>query len=432
MIIEGITRGLHRARASVTFDNISVSSEVAATGGQVRSIELIGGRFATYEALYRTQPWVFATVNRVARGLSRLPLPIYIDGGLPGEREKVREGGLFDLIRQPWTTQSAPVIQPGNKVALVQSVIMYSLIHGFNVMLKDYATPDGRRSLTPTGLLPTSPFNWTPVIRNGRFENWNWRTARGVVPVFAEEVWVFAPFGIGPGGLPTSPMEALRTTLLQEDASQRAVIQRFEHGARPSGFISFSGPVENLRQVREEVDEEYGGIANFYKTLMLDNGATFQQMGGSFVESELISLRKLNREEVAAVINVPQPSVGILDRATFSNVTEQHLMEYMDTYGPPAVLFEESFQTQVIDPEPEWAGMYIEFNFREVLRGDPIREQDSLTKAAGRPILTLNEARAKVNQRPFTLDEDPTADTVLHPVNMSSPADAPAPESPQP
>lgn len=423
MIIEGIRKGIHRARASVTLDNINLSQELH--NGQVRSLEMIGGRFATYEALYRTQPWAYATVNRVARGLSRLPLPIYINGGLPGERERIREGSLYDLLERPWNTRTAPVIQDGNKVVLIQAVITYALVHGFNVMVKDHELEGGGRSLSPTGLIPTSPYNWSPRFRDGKFLYWEWRTPKGTIPVAPEEVWVFAPWGVGPGGLPSSPFEALRTTLLAEDATQRAVIKSFERGARPSGFIAFQNEVNNRRELREEVDEEYGGLDNYAKIAMLDQGATWQTMGGSFVESELIDLRKLNREEVAAVINVPQPSVGILDRATFSNVTEQHMMEYMDTYGPPAVLLEESFKGQVINPEPEWRGMYIEFNFREVLRGDPIREQDSLVKSGGRPFMTLNEQRSRVNLRPFKPEEDPTADTVLMPQNMASPGDEP-------
>lgn len=411
MIIEGIRQGIHRARASITLDNINLSNEVHS--GQVRSVELIGGKFATYEALYRTQPWAYATVNRVARGLSRLPLPIYVNGDQPGERERIREGSLYDLIERPWNTRTAPVIQDGNKVVLVQAVILYSLVHGFNVMIKDYEMEGGGRSLTPTGLIPTSPYNWSPKFRDGKFLYWEWRTARGVIPVMPEEVWVFAPWGIGAGGLPSSPFEALRTTLMQEDASQRAVIQRFERGARPAGFISFPKEVDNRREVREMIDEEYGGIDNYGKIVMLDQGATWQEIGGSFVEAELVNLRRLNREEVAAVINVPQPSVGILDRATFSNITMQHGMEYMDTYGPPAVLFEESFKSQVINPEPEWRGHYVEFNFRSILRGDPEAEQEALTKAAGGPILTRNEARARVNLPP-----EEGGDRLLRPQNM--------------
>jgi phage portal protein BeeE len=54
----------------------------------------------------------------------------------------------------------------------------------------------------------------------------------------------------------------------------------------------------------------------------------------SAVDGELIELRKLNREEACAVYDMPPPMVQILDRATFSNIDEQHQMLYVDTLGP--------------------------------------------------------------------------------------------------
>lgn len=420
MIIEGVRRGYQRARGSVTLDNIALSQEHVA--GMQRSLPLVGGKFATYEALYRTQPWAYANVNRLVRGLARLPLPIYTAGGRPDERVRVRDGSLYDLVRRPWTVRTGGVVQAGNTPLLIQAVLLPSLIYGFNIMVKGYFDDDGRRRNEPVSLMPSNPWGWMPIWEGNRLTMWHYRSPGGDVAFLPDEVWIFAPWGFGRGGMPSSPFEALRTTLMTEDATQRAVIQRFEKGARPVGFISFDAEVkpESLRARREMLEQVYGGVDNFYKVMLLDHGAKFNEMGSSFVDTELINLRKLNREEVAAVFNMPQPSVGILDRATFSNVTEQHLMEYMDTYGPPATLFEESFATQVIDPEPAWNGLYIEFNFKEILRGDPTRELETLVKAAGRPVLTLNEARATQNLRPFREDEDPNADRVLEPVNMTT------------
>ena len=50
-------------------------------------------------------------------------------------------------------------------------------------------------------------------------------------------------------------------------------------------------------------------------------------------EAQYIETRKLNREEVCAAYDVPPPVVHILDRATFSNITEQMRSMYRDTMG---------------------------------------------------------------------------------------------------
>jgi phage portal protein BeeE len=51
-------------------------------------------------------------------------------------------------------------------------------------------------------------------------------------------------------------------------------------------------------------------------------------------EAQYIETRKLNREEVCAAYDVPPPVVHILDRATFSNITEQMRSMYRDTMAP--------------------------------------------------------------------------------------------------
>jgi phage portal protein BeeE len=48
-------------------------------------------------------------------------------------------------------------------------------------------------------------------------------------------------------------------------------------------------------------------------------------------EAQYIETRKLNREEVCAAYDMPPPVVHILDRATFSNITEQMRSMYRDT-----------------------------------------------------------------------------------------------------
>jgi hypothetical protein len=87
--------------------------------------------------------------------------------------------------------------------------------------------------------------------------------------------------------------------------------------------------------------------------------------------------------------------VGILDGATFSNITERHIMFYQDTFGPCLTMIGETLQTQLIDPEPLLAGQYIEFDLNEVLKGTP-KERFEAPKAAD--FLMPNEKRALENR----------------------------------
>lgn len=429
-----VMRGVQEFRASVTLDNINLSNE--SSGGTTAwpssgQVALAGGEWATYEVLYRTQPYIRAAVNRLANGIGRIPLQAFTDTtndqGMV-TRQRMREGPLFDLLRTPW---------PGKTSShLKQAFIKNALIHGFAIFVKDRG---GSRANPVTYLLPSSSSRWyVPVWAYDSLDQptvYMHRAWDGTeTPFFPEDLVIFSPYTTRRHGLAESPMEALRRMLLTEDAAQRSTIAAFEHGMRPAGAWTFQGAMkpESMERVRADIDKRYGGVDNFFRYVILDNGAKYEAIDSVVVDPSMLTLRRFNREEVAAVYNVPPPAITILDEQKYANIREQHLMEYQDTFQPWTTLLEETLQVQLIDPEPDFEAAYVEFNFREVLRGDPIREMETLVKATGRPVMTLNEGRGTMNLRPFTADEDQTADRVPLQLNSSTSAnaDSPSPQTP--
>jgi hypothetical protein len=87
----------------------------------------------------------------------------------------------------------------------------------------------------------------------------------------------------------------------------------------------------------------------------------------------------------------------------------------MDSYGPIVTLIEETLQSWV-DFDPYVAGQYVEFSYKEILRGDPIREMGALTAAVGGPWMTVNEGRATQNLPDL---EDEEAQTLRPSANTS-------------
>jgi hypothetical protein len=86
-------------------------------------------------------------------------------------------------------------------------------------------------------------------------------------------------------------------------------------------------------------------------------------------------------------------------------------MLYMDTMGPPCTMVEETLQVQLLNGEPAFAGQFLEFDFKEVLKGDSLKEQTALRMAT---YMTPNEKRARMNLAPI---EDPRADSIFVPLN---------------
>ncbi len=411
-ILDTMRQGVQGLRASVTLDDINLSQDFA--GGKGRVL-LVGDKSASYEKIYRSQPMVRAAVNLLSHGIGRLPLKAYIAGGEPGERERVREGPLADRLARPY--------EGGGPFDFKSAIIGNLCIHANAIAVK--MRP--RIGQPPSELIPSSWGYWTVQPGKNQPVDWYWFNAVGGqrLPFRPEEVihWKWWAPGRGLEGAP--PMEALVKVIATEDAAQRTIISSYEHGARPVGGYSVQGSLkeETALRLREQLNENYGGVDNAYKILLMEGGAKWESMSYNLVDSEVINTRKLGWEEVARVFGIPQPALGLLDRATFSNITEQHLMLYQDTFGPWTTMFEETLQIQLIDQEPQMAGQYVEFDLNEVLKGDVQKRYDAYNKAQW--WMTPNEVRARENLPP---KDDLDADSLHTPLNTRSEED----ESPPP
>lgn len=405
-IIDTMTRGI---QASVTLDNINLSDASSDLRVGAGSIELVNLQKSSYEKIYRTQIWVATVVNKLSRGIARLPLKTYVDGDRPAERTRQRSGPLPDLLKMPYP-QGTPF---GFKSAIVGNVGIY----GNCVAVK---VREGHRE--PTWLIPTSFAHWQlepgdgPLGQGRPIEWYLFTSNRGQRMAFApDQVVHFKWWGPGLDVVGAPPLEPLRRTLVVEDAAQRTQIASYEHGNRPSGAWSTDATLrkEQIELIRQQLDDTYGGVDNAFKMAVLTGGVKWSPMSHNLVDSEIIATRKLTREEVAAAYDMPPPAIEILDRATFSNVTEQAIQLYRDTYGPWLTMIEETIQSQLIDLEPRMRGQYVEFDLNEALKGDPLKRFQAYQSAQW--WMTPNEVRERENLPPV---DDDRANSINIPLNL--------------
>ena len=224
-----------------------------------------------------------------------------------------------------------------------------------------------------------------------------------------------------------SPLETLRATLAEEAAAREYREHYWQNSARIEAVIErpANAPTwttEKKQAFREQWDTRFASVRNAGKVPVLEDGMSYKAIAFSARDSEYVAARKLTREECAAIYNVPQPSVGILDHATFSNIKEQHKQLYQDTLGPWCKFFAEEFMLQLL-PDVEALGydtanVYVEANIAEKLKGSFEEQAQAIFMLTGRPIMTANEARARLNLPAMT--DDPSADELQRPLNMAS------------
>lgn len=369
---------------------------------------------ASYGQIYQSQIWVHVVVNKLARSIGRLPLKVYRKTG--ETRERVTSGSLYDLLAAP----SGRLSPMRWKEHLIADMAVYG-----NAMLIKVAP---NRQGVPLALMPVPPLGW----RQQDDGSWSWQSG-GEPRDFAPEQIVhlahYTPGWMWRRGMAVSPLEPLRQTLAIEYAAQALGVASFANGARPSGVLQSDQDLkkETLTKLREEIVKLHGGPANQFKPAILSNGLKWQPMSWNLNESAVIEHRKLTREEVAAVYDIPPPLIGILDRATFSNIETQARLMYTETLGPWLTLVEETLQTQLLDDVPEWADHYVEFDLNEVLKGDQEKRFRAYSQALTAGWLTQNEVRALEN-RPAV--DDPDADVLHRAMNLTPDLTTPPPDTP--
>lgn len=386
-------------------------------------IQLSSTYYVDYAEIYRTQESVRTVVSFLARNVAQLGLHMFERVG-DDDRRRMSDHPMALMLKQPnpWTT----------KYRFIQALVCDFAIYDRAYWLKTRITPESN------GLVRIPPQIVTP-------EGDNWLTPNGFkvdgtsgTRIYkADEVVYFRGYGLDKD-IGISPLEALRRTLREEYAAGEMREQVMRNGARMSGYLERPKDAPEWSDTardrfKRNWQAQYSGAGpGAGGTPILEDGMQFKPVSQTARDLQYIESRKLTREEVAAAYFVPPPMIGILDHATFSNITVQQRMLYTETLGPWLSMIQEEIELQLLkDFEPEPRRFYVEFNLREKLSGAFEERADAIAKAVGGPTMTINEARALDNRPPID-----GGDELIRPLNVTqngnqdpipaAPADQPA------
>lgn len=359
------------------------------------------GHLSAYADIYKSQPNVRICVDFLARNVAQLGVPVYRRIS-DTDRVRLAEHDLATWLRKPnpATTQYRLI------ESLVGDLGIYFNAYWLKVR---YDGTNGRpaiglvrlppEEMTVTGeLLPTG-FIWTS---NGKRKELD----RSEVVYFNGYSPLNALMGL-------SPLETLRRILAEESAAADYREGLWSHGAKHEGVIQrpVTAPkwTPPQRQSFREQWQEFASSSKSGMTAVLEDGMEYKTASFSSKDSEFIQGGKLRREVCAAAYHIPQPMVGILEHATFSNIRAQHEHLYQDTLGPWLEMIQQEIEAQLLPECEDQDHVYVEFNIDAKLAGTPQDRAVSLQMAIGRPWRTVNEGRALENLPRL---DDPELDTV--------------------
>lgn len=350
----------------------------------------IGNQWVSYSEMYRRQLWVSTVVNKLAMGTARLPLKAYLRDDL--NRPDASDSPYARLLSKP---------SPSHSRFFFWLWVSSTYDVFGEAFLGKVRDPGGR----PVELVPLHPTAMQPDdVEVGREQTWTFRNGKvEIVGIRQSDLVHFKTYDPDSTLRGMSRLEPLRSTLENESNALGSQSSFWRRGARPGVLLATDKELSEaaMTRLRVQWDEVAAGSDNTGRTIVLEEGLKPEKWQVSNEEAQYIDSRKLNREEVCGGFDIPPPVVHILDRATFSNITEQMRSMYRDTMAPRLKSFEETLEHDLRSSvrngasEPDFGDdVYAEFLLDEVLRGDFEARADAYQKS---DFMTIAEKRQREN-----------------------------------
>lgn len=222
-------------------------------------------------------------------------------------------------------------------------------------------------------------------------------------------------YGISPI---TEAREAIGLALAGEWHASRT----FNSGARPSGVLQHPKTIskEAGDRLKAQFNDNYGGIDNVAKTLLLEEGLTFEPITMTNADSQFIESRRFQNKEIARIFRVPPYMIADLEGTTNSNVDAQDRQYVGATLMAHLRRIEDFLELHCLS-ETERERYFIEFDESELLRGDLKSRYEAYALGRQWGWLSVNDVR-----REERMAAVPDGDEYLQPLNMVPLGTAPA------
>ncbi|ELP3920191.1 phage portal protein [Escherichia coli] len=203
-------------------------------------------------------------------------------------------------------------------------------------------------------------------------------------------------------------MQHAQTLGMGMDASKYAE-SFFSGNARPAAIVSVKSAVNSsswaiLKEAWVKALSSLKRQEN--KSMLIPADLEYHPITVSPVDAQLLELLKLNRSQIAGIFNVPAHMINDLEKATFSNITQQSIQFVRHTIMPWIVNWEQEINRKIFTRKEREAGYYVKFNITALLRGTPQERAQFYHFAITDGWMSRNEARVleDMNPRPG-LDE---------------------------
>jgi HK97 family phage portal protein len=342
--------------------------------------------------LWAEQPYLRTVVSFVARNIAQLGVHVFERVGETDRRRDRDNPAARALAFTDGSMTTYDLV-----FALVGDLLLFDRAYWLVLERPDVSSGWSIRRIPPNWVAPkwSDPFTVTSY-------RLTLKTAATTVP--ASQVLAFTTYSPAKTGSGSSMVESLKSTLWEQVQASEYRRQIWARGGRVSSVLERPANAPQWsdaarEQFREDWYAKYTGHGpKAGGTPILEDGMKISRIDFNAQEQQFVEASKLSLATVASGFHVNPTMVGQLDAANYSNVMAFRKMLYGDTLGPYIAQIEQRINTFLLpmlgmDP----SRFYVEFNIAEKLQGDFAEQTTALQSAVGRPWMTADEARARLN-----------------------------------
>lgn len=332
-------------------------------------------------------PSVASCVGVIARTMATMPIDII--EVKDGVRKHLTGHPLYNFFNS----------EPNEEMSIYDFIMVLQTHIGYFGEAFAYIERDGMAR--PVAFWPMLPSN-TQILRdkNNRLF-YRTHTSAGSLDMLPNDVLHIKGNTLnGINGI--SPIQQFRLSLGLSLAADELGSQYFKRGNVMRGVIEMKKSLkpEALERLKKSWAENYSGVGNAFGTPVLEEGMEFKQISLAPNDAQFLETRKYQVEEVCRIYNVPPHMVGHLEKATFSNITDQTLSFVKYTIQPWVRNWETEISRKLLT-EKEKGNVKISFNMDELLRADPKTRGEYYKMGIEGAWLAPNEVRAKEGLNPL-------------------------------
>lgn len=291
---------------------------------------------------YAQHPWVYAAVNAISSRVASVPYRLFSGSG------PITSGPWWRVFRQP--------NQYWNHGDLWSATVTTLLLNGNAIWVLDRRS--WREAPKRIVVLSHKRFQLVTDKKSNTVKSWIYRPPnRPSEPPIElapyQIVWcrLYNPYG-GPLDWGLSPLEAAKLSVQMDWAAMLFNKSYFENSANPGGVLKVDRLLtpEEKKLIEEQFSAKYEGLQKAFRTIFLEGGVSYDPFTISHDDMLFIDQRKLTREEICAVFNVPSSLLGVMERVYKATADTIHRQFWEGTVLPLIRLIEATLDSQLWAP----------------------------------------------------------------------------------